>query len=60
MASFGLEKYSLAIQFIFSSLENFENPATSLLIFFRYLFMILQRYGLDFIEIVFYKFVRLL
>jgi hypothetical protein len=28
MASEGVEKYSLAIQFIFSSLDNFENPAT--------------------------------
>jgi hypothetical protein len=34
MASEGLEKYSLAIQLIFSSLDNFENPATALLIFF--------------------------
>jgi hypothetical protein len=28
MASEGVEKYSLAIQFIFSSFDNFENPAT--------------------------------
>jgi hypothetical protein len=28
MASEGVEKYSLAIQFIFFFFDNFENPAT--------------------------------
>ena len=31
MASVGVEKYSLAIQFIFSSLDNLENPANSVI-----------------------------
>lgn len=32
IVSGGFEKYSLAIQFIFSSLDNFENPVTVLFI----------------------------